>query len=203
MKQFVLFLGLVITSISLAQEGFQLGLEASPSWDLHTHRNTTTGIRSSESGYGFNIGVPVKYWFSENAALHSGLTFEYMAFDNRVNNTLISSLRFGSLNVPVMINYKLSGGWLVNFGAGVKYHVLNQSWAGFGVDISNQINSFQPYAGFGISTLMERDNGTFELGARGRYHFLELYQDWTSNAEDFNNRIISFDLILRFYFVNR
>ncbi|MCB9223293.1 MAG: outer membrane beta-barrel protein [Crocinitomicaceae bacterium] len=203
MRKSLLILLLIINSsnLSLSQEGLQLGVDVSPCWVLNTHRQKSSGIRSAESGYGFNAGLALKYWFSEKVAVNSGLTFEYNAFDNRFNNQLISSRRFGSLHLPVMVNYAMSGNWYLLFGGGINYNVINQSWSGYGVDISSQINAFQPYGGIGVSTLMERDKGLFEFGVTSRYHFLEL---WKSDAvlfdvSNFTSRILSFDLILRFY----
>ncbi|MEX1001850.1 MAG: hypothetical protein WDZ35_07035 [Crocinitomicaceae bacterium] len=198
-----LFLLFASSSFVYSQEGLQLGVEVSPAWNLNTHRSKATGIRSSESGYGFNVGIPLKWWYAENMAFHSGLNFEYMAFDNRVNNTLIGSNRYGSIHLPLFLNYKLSGGWVALFGGGINYQFFNQAWSGFGVDISSQINQFQPYLGAGVSTLMERDNGVFEFGAQARYHFLELWAPGTPTVDDFTSKILSLDLILRYYLWNR
>jgi hypothetical protein len=204
-RLYTFLLILILSTTSYAQEGLQLGLEISPAWVVNTHKQKGVGIRSAESGYGFNLGVPIKWWFSETMAFQSGLTFEYTAFDNRVNNTLQSSVRFGSIHLPLMLNYAMSGNWYLLFGGGVNYNIINQSWAGFGVDISSQVNAFQPYAGLGISTLMERDKGVFEFGVTSRYHFIDL---WKADAiyfdsENYTSKILSFDLLLRFYLLNR
>lgn len=202
-KRLIVICLLLISVESHAQNGFQLGLEISPAWNLNTHYNKILGFGPAESGYGFNVGVPVKWWFKENISLQTGLTFEYMAFDNRVNNTLLSSQRHGSVNLPLMFNLALSGSWYASFGAGLKYNFLNQAWSGFSVDISSQINSFQPYFGGGVNTLIERDKGVFEFGIQGRYHFIQLLNETAPQSTDFSSNILSLDLILRFYLLNR
>lgn len=187
----------------IAQQKFHLGIEASPAWDINAQKQKTTGIRTSVSGYGFNIGVPIKWFFKENIALQTGLGFEYMVFDNRFNGTLISSERYGQAHVPLMFNYGITDSWFANFGAGINYTLFASSWAGNAVNVTNQTKQFQPYVGLGASTLVERDKGMFELGAQVRYHFLELFADGTVLANQYNSRIISFDLLLRFYLFNR
>ena len=200
----IIFCCVILCSVnSKAQTGFQLGLEISPVWNLNTHYNKILGFGQAESGYGFNVGVPVKWWFREGVSLQTGLTFEYMAFDNRVNNTLLSSQRFGSIHLPLMFNIALNGNWYGAVGGGVNYNVFNQAWSGFSVDISNQINSFQPYIGAGVNTLLERDKGVFEFGIQGRFHFIQLLNDTAPQATDFSSNILSLDLILRFYLFNR
>lgn len=202
MKIFCIILITIFSLNSIAQEGIQVGVEISPAWDINIQRPEAAGITSAFTGYGFNVGVPVKGWVSETIALQSGLTFEYMAFDNRVNNTLFSSERYGSLNLPVMLNYALSGNWYFLFGAGVNYNLFVQSWSGFSLNILSLRTKFQPYAALGVTTMMEREKGVFELGAQARYHFLELNAATTTLAIDNNSNVLSFDLLLRFYLFN-
>lgn len=202
-KKFILCFSLLFALSVKSQSGFQLGLEISPAWNLNVHYNSILGFGPAESGYGFNVGVPVKWWFRENMSLQTGLTFEYMAFDNRFNNTLLSSRRYGSIHLPLMFNLGLNGNWYGAFGAGINYNVFNQAWSGFSVDISSEINSFQPYVGAGVNTLIERDKGVFEFGIQGRFHFLQLLNDTAPQATDFSSNILSLDLLLRFYLFNR
>ncbi|MBD3636771.1 MAG: outer membrane beta-barrel protein [Crocinitomicaceae bacterium] len=204
LKRTLILLLLIVMNKAYAQEGFQLGLEASPAWHANMQRNKITGLRTSTGGYGFNVGVPVKWWFSDGIALQTGLTFELMLFDERINKNLISSNRHGSLHLPVMLNYALSGNWYLLFGGGVNYNVLNQRWTTIGkANLTAVTNTFQPYIGVGISTLMEREGGVFELGAQSRFHFIDLYKPSIFSDGDFTNRILSFDLILRYYLLNR
>ncbi len=203
LKKFIICFSLLLSLNTKAQSGFQLGLEVSPVWNLNVHYNKVLGFGPADGGYGFNIGVPVKWWFKENISLQTGLTFEYMAFDNRVNNTLLSSQRHGSINLPIMFNLALSDTWYGVFGTGVNYNVFNQAWSGFSVDISSQINSFQPYIGAGVNTLLERDKGVFEFGVQGRFHFIQLLNENAPQSNDFSSNILSLDLLLRFYLFNR
>ncbi len=193
---------LFLSSLSFAQEGFHLGVEVSPSWMLNTHRNTTTGLRSSESGYGFNAGVPIKYFFNEYMGIESGVSFEYMAFDVRVNNALQFSNRFGSVNFPLTILYQVSGNWYTHAGAGFKYQFMNKSWSGFSVDIGPSVNKIQPYVALGVSTLIERDKGLFELGAMARYHFINLWAAGSPQGAAGTSKVVSFDLMLKFFLFN-
>ena len=202
MRKIVLITLMFVSSISFSQEGFHLGLEISPGWMVNTHRNLTTGLRSSESGYGFNAGLPVKYFFNEHTGIESGVSFEYMAFDNRFNNTLISSNRFGSINFPVTLIHQISGSWYAHGGLGLKYQMMNRAWSGFAVDISPVVNKVQPYLALGVSTLLERDQGTFEFGAMARYHFINLWSEGSPQAAGSTSRIISFDLMLKFFLFN-
>lgn len=201
-KKICLIVSIWVGSMTYAQEGFQLGLELSPSWMLNTHRNLVTGLRSSESGYGFNAGVPIKYWFSEYMGFESGVSFEYMAFDNRFNNTLVSSNRFASINMPLTFIYQMSGNWYAHGGVGAKYQLMNRTWSGFAVDISSSVNQFQPYAALGVSTLIERDQGVFELGVMGRYHVINLWAEGTAQAAGNTSKVVSFDLMLKFFLFN-
>src|SRR5690606_16105386 len=119
-----------------------------------------------------NMGVPVRWGFSELLSLQTGLTFEMMLFDTRANKQLISSNRHGSLHLPLILNYQLTGGWYLIAGAGLNYNFLNTGWTQiFKFNITNTTNVIQPYFALGISTMMERDLGDFELGAQGRFHF--------------------------------
>jgi hypothetical protein len=202
MKKIGLIILLFLTTNVKAQEGFHLGVEISPAFVLNSHRNLTTSLRSSESGYGFNVGVPLKYFWSEYMGLESGLTFEYMAFDNRFNNTLISSNRFGSLNMPLTLIYQVAGDWYVHGGVGAKYQFLNRAWSGFAVDIGSAVNKVQPYVALGVSTFLERDKGIFELGVMGRYHFLNLWNESSPQSAGSTSKIISFDIMLKFFLFN-
>jgi hypothetical protein len=202
MKKIGLIILLFLTTNVKAQEGFHLGVEISPAFVLNSHRNLTTSLRSSESGYGFNVGIPMKYFWSEYMGIETGLTFEYMAFDNRFNNTLISSNRFGSINMPLTLIYEVAGDWYVHGGVGAKYQFLNRGWSGFAVDIGSAVNKVQPYVALGVSTFLERDKGMFELGVMGRYHFLNLWNESSPQSAGSTSKIISFDIMLKFFLFN-
>lgn len=203
MRLTLLIIGLWTLNV-LGQSGFQLGIEASPVYHADIQRNKVTTIRTTASGYGFNVGVPIKWWMSDYVALQSGLTFDLMMFDNRAGKVLQSSTRHGSIHLPLMLDYALTDSWHALFGAGLNYNFMNVQWTPQGkLSLDSQTNRFQPYIGVGLSTLMDRDAGVFELGAQARYHFIDMYKDGWFSDEDFTDRIISFDVILRYYLVNR
>jgi hypothetical protein len=202
MKSTILVLLVSLSSLPFAQKGFRLGVEVSPSWVLNAHRNKTTTIRTFESGYGFNVGLPLKYHFNEYSGIESGLSFEYYAFDNRANNILVSSNRFASIHLPLTYLYQITGDWYAHFGGGIRYQIMNRAWSGWSVDISPVVNRVQPYLALGASTFLERDNGMFELGLMTRYHFINLWKESAPQAAGSTSKIVSFDLLLRFYFIN-
>ena len=203
-KKTLIILFLIARTSLLAQEGLKIGAEVSPAWDINIQRQTDTGLRSNTNGYGFNIGAPLRWGFSESMSLQTGLTFEIMMFDQRIGKTLYTSTRHGSVNLPIMLNYQVSGGWYFIFGGGFNYNFLNYQWTQSGkIGLTGVTNTFQPYGAAGISTMMEQGNGVFELGVVGRFHFIDLYKPSTFSNGDFTNRILSFDLILRYYLFNR
>lgn len=197
--RFLFFLVILFPLNLKAQEGLKVGLEVAPSWVVNTHRNLSTGVRSSESGYGFNVGIPIKYGFSETTSLITGLTYEYIAFDNRVNNTLISSNRFGAINVPLVLGYQLSGNWNLNGGVGFKYVFLSRAWSGFAVDISNAVNQIQPYLNLGVSTQTEWSTTTVEYGLNARFHPINIWESTAAQAANNTSKIVAFDLSLKFF----
>lgn len=195
----VVFLMGYSSANSFAQDGIQIGVEVAPSWVLNTHRNLSTGVRSSESGYGFNIGVPVRFGVSESMTCTTGLNYEYIAFDNRVNNTLISSNRFNGINLPLGLSYGLSGNWNVNGGVGLKYLFMTRAWSGFAVDISNSVNQFQPYVTAGVSTQSEVSIGTVEYGLNARFHPINVWESSAPQAANNTSKIVAFDLSIKFF----
>lgn len=205
MRTTALLLLVLTLSTSFAQKGFKLGVEASPAWYINIQRQASTSLISNTNGYGFNLGVPVRWGFSETMALQTGLNFEMMLFDVRFNKQLQSSNRHGSIHIPLQLSYALSGGWNLLMGTGLNYMILNKQWyLGLTSDISIATNKAQPYAALGISTMMERGSGIFELGVIGRFHFIDLYNgDTTFSDPDFRNWIFSIDLSLRYYLLNR
>lgn len=198
-----ILLFLSIFPASNGQEGFKLGVEATPSWHFNIQRQASTALLSNTGGYGFNLGVPIKWGFSESMALQTGLGFEMMLFDQRFNKVLLSSNRHGSIHVPLQLSFALSGGWNFLAGGGLNYCIYNNQWTQLGsINISAATNKVQPYLAAGVSTLMDRGNGMFELGLMGRYHFIDLYNGETTFSDpDFKNWIFSADLVLRYYLI--
>ena len=188
-----------LTSFSYSQD-LKLGIEISPAWNLNAHHSQTTTSWSAENGYGFNIGFAMRYQMNEYTALNTGLNFEYVSFDNWAYNTLQSSLRFGSIHLPLILSKNVIGNWYGNYGGGVNFHLLNRYVVpGTNIDISSSIDKFQPYLAIGTSTLMDRNSGIFELGFLARYHFMELWDKNIPTVVAFSSHIIALDVILRFY----
>lgn len=185
----------------IAQEGASIGVHLSTSFQLNSHRDKQTTIWSSESGYGFNMGVPVRFGYAEDRAFTTGLDYEYLAFDNRVNNFLQSSLRFHSLHIPATLHFNVISSWFISTGAGANLVFRSRLFVpGSTVNISNSINPFQPYLSLGIGTLGNRGDGLFELSAQARYHFLDVYKKSYPLFEVVTSKIVSFDLVMRYYF---
>lgn len=183
-----------------AQEGAQIGLSVTTGLQLQTHRSKTTGIWSSQSGYGFSFGMPVKYWTSETRALNTGLDYEYASFDNWANNNLVSSTRYHSLHLPVSYNINLISSWYASFGTGLNYFFRSRTFSpANNVSIGSITNSFQPYLSLGINTFGARGNGFFELGLQARYHFLDLWKKSHPTFLVTTSKILSLDLVMRFY----
>jgi len=196
MKKIYFIFALLATTSSFAQD-LTLGIELSPSYQLQSIRNKATGLFSSISGYGFNLGAPIKFNLNDNKSFSTGLLYEFSAFDNRVNTFLISSLRLNSLRIPFTYNYPIVEGLYLNAGGGINY-VFNSKEYGGGIWLkTNTItNRFQPYIAAGLSTLMDRNTNTYELGVNARYHLIDI---WKYAAQTSTN-IIAIDLNLKYYF---
>jgi len=201
MKKEVCIILLILTWQSLiAQEGLQIGASVTTGLQVQTHRSKTTGIWSSQSGYGFSFGVPVKYWTSKTRALNTGIDYEYVAYDNWANNTIVSSTRYHSFHIPITYNLNLVSSWYASFGTGLNYLFRNRTFSpANNVDISSITNPFQPYLSLGINTFGGRGNGFFELGIQARYHFLDLWKKSHSTFLVTTSKILSLDLVMRFY----
>lgn len=200
MKKVLYTLILFMSFSTMAQDGLQVGLNVSPSWKLNLHRNKLTTLRSSENGYGFSIGVPVKYWISDYTSFNTGLDYEFTAFDNFTSGVLASSFRFNSLHLPLMFNINMTGNWYGMLGTGAIYHLSSRDLnAVGGTDVSELTNNVQPYIGVGINTLAERGNHFFELGVLGRYQVLDVWNSQYEPAEILTSHILSLDFLMRFY----
>lgn len=204
MKKGVCIILLILSWQSLiAQEGIQIGASVSTGLQLQTHRSKTTGIWSSQSGYGFSFGVPVKYWTSETRALNTGLDYEYASFDNWANNNLVSSTRYHSFHIPISYNLNLISSWYASLGTGVNYFFRSRTFSpANNVDIGSITNPFQPYLSLGINTFGGRGSGFFELGIQARYHFLDLWKKSHPTFLVTTSKILSLDLVMRFYLGN-
>ncbi|MFT5821188.1 MAG: hypothetical protein ACI8ZM_002437 [Crocinitomix sp.] len=201
MKKIILIITLFFASNAMSQDGVQFGLNVSPSWKINMSKQKGTGIRNNQSGYGFNAGVPIKYWLNEFRSLNTGLDFEFTAFDYVQNGFLVSSFRFSSLHLPVMFNFHLSGSLYAMVGTGVVYNfAVRDLNVAQGTDLTGVTNNVQPYLGFGLNSLIEKDFGYFEVGVQGRYQVLDIWKSSYEKYEDSNSHLAALDLILRYYF---
>ena len=80
-----------VGSVGISQTKINIGVEVSPSAKFQLTRNKATGLMTSISGYGFNVGLPIKYNLEDHKTISFGLTYEFTAFDTRINTTLINS----------------------------------------------------------------------------------------------------------------
>lgn len=200
MKHIIFAVSFFLNVFVYGQE-IHLGVDVSPGWNLNSHRTNTTAWYA-EHGYGINAGLAVKYFYNEYNAFQTGLNFEYVSFDNWFDNQLVSSLRFGSLHVPLLANIELgfAESMYIYLGGGVNYLVLNKNITyGIKNDISPSIDKFQPYAALGVNTFTERNSGYFEFGVLGRYHFMELWDEDYPQVEAFSSHIVALDLLIRYY----
>lgn len=185
---------------AVAQEGFHIGLEVNPSWRLMTTRSKTTGIWSVGNGYGFNVGLPIKWGYNEYRTLNTGVSFDYTAYDSYSNGVLVNSLRLQGIKIPLMIHFLLRNSWSLGGGIGANYLFRATALSsGLRINATNTINQIQPWLGFGVFNCMERDFGLFELGGQARYHVLNLYNKATTATTNTANRILAIDLVLRLY----
>ncbi len=201
MKKLVLIITLFFASSVMAQGGVQFGLDVSPSWKINMSKQKGTGLRSNQGGYGFNAGIPVKYWMNEFRSLNTGLDFEFTAFDSYQNGLLVSSFRFSSLHLPVMFNIHLSGSLYAMVGTGVVYNFAVRDLNVLqGSDLTGVTNNVQPYLGLGVNSFIERDFGYFVVGVQGRYQVLDIWKSTDVPQENFNSHLASLDFIFRYYF---
>ena len=202
MKRLFIFAVTLFTQVTaLAQEGTQIGASVSTGVQFNTHRSKTTTLWSSQTGYGFAAGVPVKHWLSETRSLNTGLEYEYTVFDNRVNNYLVSSIRYHSIHIPLRFDMNLVPGWYLSFGPGLNYFVRSRMFTpGNTISLANSANPFQPYLSLGINTFSARGSGFFELGLQMRYHFLDLWKKTYPDYAVTSSKLLSLDLVMRFYF---
>lgn len=202
MKKIITILIGIISVQLCAQNSPQFGVNISPSWKINAVRQVQTGLRSSQSGYGFRIGVPVKFWLNDYTAFNTGLDYEFTTFDGFENGQLVSSFRFNSLHLPLVFNMHLSGNLYAMAGAGLVYNltVRDLNNITFGTDMSSVTNALQPELALGINSFVDKGNGKLEFGVLGRYQILDIWKNDYLPMEPFNSHLISLDLLLRYYF---
>jgi hypothetical protein len=182
---------------SISQSKIHIGVEVSPAVKFQTTRNKATGLFTAISGYGFSAGLPVKYNLEDNKTISFGMTYEFTAFDTRINTTLINSFRLSAINVPLVYNHPITENYYVNMGGGVNY-IFNSKEYGNGVwiNVNPIVNQLQPYLSFGVSLLKNKEDKTYEIGVNARYHVLNLLSLNTSTSTN----IVSIDLNLKYFF---
>lgn len=201
MKNTFFILCFILLGAHVFGQNWQIGLDLKPSFLLNTHRNKQTTLWSSESGYGFSLGIPIKKEVGEKNAIIVALDYEYNAFDNRVDNYLVSSTRLHSLNLPFVYSIGITEDWHFDLGAGLRY-IFKSSYfvPGIAISIQNSINQIQPFISAGASTVLSRGSGTYELGAQIRFHCLNLWnKDYPQSAISSSN-VLTFELSFRYFF---
>lgn len=201
MKKTVLIAAFFLSLNVFAQDGFMMGVNISPAWKVNMTAQKQTGLRTYQSGYGFSIGVPFKYWINDYSAFSSGIDYDFGAFDGYNNGNLVSSVRFSAVHVPLMFNINLTGNWYALAGAGVLYNlaVRDLNYVG-GSDVTGVSNQFQPYLGLGVSSIIERGSGFFEYGAKIRYQVRNIWNEDYPAIDGYNSRLISIDFVLQYFF---
>tara|TARA_B100000809_G_scaffold245188_1_gene271880 strand:+ start:239 stop:829 length:591 start_codon:yes stop_codon:yes gene_type:complete len=196
MKIVALLLLFIFSTFSYSQNT-NFGIEVSPSFELQSIKNKNTGLLSSISGYGFNIGMPIKFNVDNEKSISSGITYEFTAFDNKINNYLASSLRLNSLNVPLIYNIPVIQGFYFNTGIGINYIFLSKQFGGgIWLNTNTIVNQFQPYLAAGLSTLVDLGTNNYELGVNARYHLIDIWK----NTDQTRTNIIAIDLNMKYYF---
>lgn len=189
------------TFAGIAQDKLSFGVELAPSFKLTTYRIKTTGIRSSQSGFGFTAGVPVKYLLNDYTSLNTGLNYEFTSFDSYTNGFYVGSLRFNAIQLPIIFNYHLTGNWYAMGGAGVNYNFMVRSIIpGVALDVSKLTTNVQPYLGIGANNLKELNNGALEIGLLAKYYVLDIYNKSYPATATTASHLVSLDLFFRIYF---
>lgn len=188
----IAFLG----SVGISQTKINIGIEVSPSAKFQLTRNKATGLMTSISGYGFNVGLPIKYNLEDHKTISFGMTYEFTAFDTRINTTLINSFRLNAINIPLVYNYPITENYYVNIGGGVNYIFKSKEYNGVWFNVNSKVNQFQPYLSFGGSLLKNKEENSYEIGVNARYYALNLINFNTSTSTN----IVSIDLNLKYFF---
>jgi hypothetical protein len=199
-KYLLLFLLSVMCMQVSAQDNFRFGLEVSPSWKINIQRSKTTNIRSFQSGYGFTLGVPVKFVMNNFNTFNTGVNYVFTSFDNFVGNVLASSTRFNTLQVPLSFNINVREDWFAILGGGIDYNFSARDVAfGTSATINSITNSVQPFLTLGVNNARELTNHLFEIGLQGRIQLLDIWNKDYLFTEVTASHLLSLDLVLRFY----
>ena len=201
MKNFLFGIFLLFTGSSFSQSGVEIGLNLSPGYRVLLSKQVGTGLRSSQSGFGFTAGVPVKYWLNEFTSINTGLNYEFTAFDTNVKGLLLSSFRINSVSLPLVFNLHLNRTFYLMAGTGVNYNFAARDINIFGgADLTHQMNKIQPYLALGANSLIERGDSNLEVGVVAHYQLLDIWKKSYTAKENFNSHIASINFVLQYYF---
>jgi hypothetical protein len=141
--------------------------------------------------------MPIKRMLDDDHSYSTGITYEFTAFDNRINNFLISSLRLSSINIPIAYNLPFLEKFYLNMGGGANLVFVSKQFAGINwVSTNANMRQFQPYISLGTSTLVDRGDSSYELGLNARYHVFNLWK----NTLQTSTNIVGIDLNMKYYF---
>jgi len=184
-----------LTTYSFSQD-VSFGVEVSPAFKLQSIRNKASGLTTSISGYGFSAGIPIRFDLDKDAFFTTGLNYDFTAFDQKVNNFLITSIRLNSINIPLVYNYPIINNFMLNAGGGIKYIFIGkQLGAGTWLNINPVTNNIQPFISLGLSTTPN----DFEIGVDAKYHFINLWSNSQNNSLT-TTKLVEISLNLKYYF---
>ncbi len=201
MRNLVCLILILFSTQVLAQGSWNFGVNIAPSWKINMSRQIQTGLRSSQSGYGFTAGLAVKKEMNDFTSFNTGLLYNYAAFDVFSNGLLVSSFRINSLDLPLLFNTNIKGSWNAMYGAGGVYNMRVRSLdVNLGSDFSNFTNNVQPYLGLGINTKIERADNHILTGLLAKYQLLDIWNKDYVALQNFNSHLISLDFFFTYYF---
>ena len=180
----------------------QLGLDITPSFQFQLLRNQQTLVRSSVSGSGFSTGLIAKAKIKDFTHIQTGVKLEYVAYNQKSGNFLISSYRILGLSVPVLWvqNIGVTENWLYSAGGGVNFNFSNRNlFLGNWVSINQVVNRVQPYLALGLNYLPE-SMPHFEIGALARYHLVDNYTAAQQDLSKVSTHLAAFDLSIKYFF---
>lgn len=197
--------GLLILFLFVAHYGFGqvhmlFGVECSPSYGMSVQRNSDNGLLSSKNAFGGNVGFPLRVEWSKDRIFNSGVSFEYVKFNESIRDSAGGPSHSGMLNVPMMLGMGLSGNAHFMIGGGLRYSLFHDVYVeGEYTNSNSTTKRFQPYLGVGISNNIFVKKGFLEVGLQSRFGIRDMLNKITSNQIGKTNNLLSFDLTLRWY----
>lgn len=202
MKSLILTFSLLL-SLSGFSQFVNYGFEVSPSWQLNTHYSKVTTLWSHENGYGFMAGPAFKFNVREYDSSRfdaGGIKYEFVAFDNWANNSLVSRFQMHSAILNMGSHFRMIGDFHINAGFGLKYIFLARyTLNGSSANINSNIRKFHPFVDVGASRLFRKSKMDTEIGIQIRYDFVQLFNKSITASNNFSSKLLAFDLAMRFY----